>query len=107
MKPSKLLHRCRIKLLSVIVLAGCEQSAAEKIEKAKQPRKIYHTNTRFKVDPFDTTKNREQIAAAATAQAVQMHGKIGADGKEVLPDESPSVNGYNFLATPSPAPGKY
>jgi protein DGCR14 len=31
--------------------------------------------------------------------------KIGHDGKEILPSESPQVNGYGFMGTPSPAPG--
>lgn len=33
-------------------------------------------------------------------------GKVGPDGKELIPHESPSVNGYGYEATPSPAPGK-
>lgn len=33
-------------------------------------------------------------------------GKVGPDGKELIPQESPKVNGYGFVATPSPAPGK-
>lgn len=32
-------------------------------------------------------------------------GKVGPDGKELIPHESPTVNGYGFEATPSPAPG--
>lgn len=34
-------------------------------------------------------------------------GKVGPDGKELIPHESPTVNGYGFERTPSPAPGKY
>lgn len=33
-------------------------------------------------------------------------GKVGPDGKELIPQESPKVNGYGFVTTPSPAPGK-
>lgn len=33
-------------------------------------------------------------------------GKVGPDGKELIPQESPKVNGYGFVSTPSPAPGK-
>lgn len=33
-------------------------------------------------------------------------GKVGPDGKELIPQESPKVNGYGFVATPSPVPGK-
>ena len=32
-------------------------------------------------------------------------GKIGHDGKEIQPDQSPQVNGFSFVGTPSPAPG--
>lgn len=31
---------------------------------------------------------------------------MGPDGKELIPQDSPKVNGYGFVATPSPAPGK-
>lgn len=34
-------------------------------------------------------------------------GKVGPDGKELIPHESPAVNGYGYVATPSPAPGKW
>ena len=34
-------------------------------------------------------------------------GKIGHDGKELMPEQSPQVNGYGFVATPSPAPGMF
>ena len=42
---------------------------------------------------------------AASVQAKTQHGRIGPDGKEVMPTQSPKVNGYGFCATPSPAPG--
>ena len=45
------------------------------------------------------------MAQAAANQVSKKQGKIGADGKEILPPESPRVNGYGFVATPSPAPG--
>nr|XP_006248698.1 splicing factor ESS-2 homolog isoform X2 [Rattus norvegicus] len=32
-------------------------------------------------------------------------GKVGPDGKELIPQESPRVGGFGFVATPSPAPG--
>jgi len=34
-------------------------------------------------------------------------GKVGPDGKELIPHESPTVNGYGFENMPSPAPGKW
>lgn len=33
-------------------------------------------------------------------------GKVGPDGKELIPQESPRVGCFGFVATPSPAPGK-
>lgn len=33
-------------------------------------------------------------------------GKVGPDGKELIPQESPRVGGFGFVATPSPAPGE-
>lgn len=34
-------------------------------------------------------------------------GKVGPDGKELIPHESPTVNGYGFETMPSPVPGKW
>lgn len=34
-------------------------------------------------------------------------GKVGPDGKELIPHESPTVNGYGYESMPSPAPGKW
>lgn len=33
-------------------------------------------------------------------------GKVGPDGKELIPHESPRVGGFGFVSTPSPAPGE-
>ncbi|XP_074642191.1 splicing factor ESS-2 homolog [Tubulanus polymorphus] len=85
---------------------GAAESNAEKIEKQKgKPREILHENTRFKSNPFNVSKNKETIANAASTQAIVRHGRVGADGKELLPLTSPHVNGFGFVATPSPAPG--
>jgi len=82
------------------------ESAQERIERiAAKPREIKHKNTRFTVDPFNQEKSKETISQAASSQALLMQGKIGADGKEILPSQSPQVGGYGFVATPSPAPG--
>ena len=34
-------------------------------------------------------------------------GKVGPDGKDLLPHESPKVNGFGYVGTPSPMPGEY
>ena len=64
-----------------------------------------HGNTRFTQYPWNQNRNKSLIKEAASAKAVINHGKIGHDGKEILPAESPRVNGYGFVATPSPVPG--
>ncbi|XP_062870008.1 splicing factor ESS-2 homolog [Trichomycterus rosablanca] len=71
----------------------------------KKPREVVHKNTRFDVDPFCKALNKSQIQQAAALNAQFKLGKVGPDGKELLPHESPKVNGYGYEAMPSPAPG--
>ncbi|XP_028829851.1 splicing factor ESS-2 homolog [Denticeps clupeoides] len=71
----------------------------------KKPREVIHKNTRFSGDPFSKALNKSQIQQAAALNAQYKLGKVGPDGKELLPHESPKVNGYGFEGTPSPAPG--
>ena len=81
-------------------------SAKESIQdKQSKPREILHKNTRFVNRPFDISKSQQTIHQAAAVQAQNRQGKIGPDGKEILPSQSPRVNGYGFMGTPSPAPG--
>jgi len=92
--------------ITVLSTVAVPESAVEKIERmAVKEREIVHRNTRFTVDPFNQEKSKETITQAASFQAMMMQGKIGADGKEILPTQSPHVAGYGFVATPSPAPG--
>ncbi|RUS70562.1 hypothetical protein EGW08_021676 [Elysia chlorotica] len=85
---------------------GVELSAKELIEQQKhKPREIVHENTRFHYSPFSNNKQKEAMQKAATFKALINHGKIGHDGKEIQPDQSPQVNGFGFVGTPSPAPG--
>ncbi|XP_061197833.1 splicing factor ESS-2 homolog [Saccostrea echinata] len=85
---------------------GADFSAQEIIDaQQKKPRKIVHENTRFTHCPWNKNKNQALIKEAASAKAIINQGKIGHDGKEILPAESPRVNGYGFVGTPSPAPG--
>ena len=89
-------------------LLGAEASAQERIEKAKgNPRQIMHKNTRFVETPFDQRKIAEMTAQTASNQAQLKLGKIGHDGKELVPEQTPQVNGYGFVATPSPRPGRH
>ncbi|XP_061782853.1 splicing factor ESS-2 homolog [Nerophis lumbriciformis] len=71
----------------------------------KKPREVVHKNTRFMGDPFSKALNKSQIKEAAALNAQFKQGKVGPDGKELIPHDSPSVNGYGFERTPSPAPG--
>ena len=82
-----------------------DDSIDEKINKEK-PRQIVHENTRFLVNPFNLEQQKDTMARAAVAKAVISKGKIGPDGKELLADDTPDINGYSFVSTPSPAPGK-
>ncbi|XP_076106324.1 splicing factor ESS-2 homolog isoform X1 [Mytilus galloprovincialis] len=85
---------------------GAEFSNEELVDmKKKKPRKIVHDNTRFQINPWNRNKSREMMKQAASAKAMANCGKIGHDGKEILPSESPQINGYGFVGTPSPAPG--
>ncbi|KAL4609619.1 protein DGCR14-like [Arapaima gigas] len=71
----------------------------------KKPREVVHKNTRFLGDPFSKALNKSQLQQAAALNAQFKQGKVGPDGKELIPHESPKVNGYGFEGTPSPAPG--
>uniref|UniRef100_A0A3B5L7D9 Ess-2 splicing factor homolog n=1 Tax=Xiphophorus couchianus TaxID=32473 RepID=A0A3B5L7D9_9TELE len=71
----------------------------------KKPREVVHRNTRFVGDPFSKALNKSQIQQAAALNSQFKQGKVGPDGKELIPHESSTVNGYGFERTPSPAPG--
>ncbi|GCC34521.1 splicing factor ESS-2 homolog [Chiloscyllium punctatum] len=71
----------------------------------KKPREVVHKNTRFQGDPFSRALSKSQLQQAAALNAQFKQGKVGPDGKELIPQDSPKVNGYGFVRTPSPAPG--
>lgn len=79
----------------------------EEVEMASRRRVIVHSNTHFTRNPFDEQQNRETIHILAQSQAQTLEGKIGVDGKELIHSETPKVNGFGFVKTPSPAPGTY
>ncbi|XP_059139031.1 splicing factor ESS-2 homolog [Physella acuta] len=85
---------------------GLELSAKEMIELQKhKPKEIVHENTRFHFNPFSNARSKEAMQQAAAFKALSNQGKIGHDGKEIQLRQSPQVNGYGFVVTPSPAPG--
>ncbi|KAK9500430.1 hypothetical protein O3M35_001696 [Rhynocoris fuscipes] len=83
---------------------GVDLTPEEKVEMAKSKQEIVYSNTRLKVNPFDETENKERIQDMAHSQAKSLDGKIGVDGKELV-TETPKINGFSFVKTPSPAPG--
>ena len=68
----------------------------------KKPEKdIVHTNTRLTLDPFPQAPETPGGLGGSSRGT----GQVGPDGKEIMPSDGPQVNGYGFVATPSPAPG--
>lgn len=87
---------------------GVELSAQEKIEgKNEKRQEISHKSTRFKSDPFPDSNCTNQLAEVAAVLNVAQQGKVGVDGREQGALETPKVEGFSFVATPSPAPGLY
>ena len=79
----------------------------EAIAQAKlREREIKHTNTRLPEDVFNEKASENSVTKAVETQVMGLRGKIGVDGKEIGTNETPNVNGFRFVATPSPAPGK-
>ncbi|XP_011254468.1 splicing factor ESS-2 homolog [Camponotus floridanus] len=85
---------------------GVELTAEEKIELAKNKQSVTHENTRLRINPFNEQQNKETINELAKSQSRANDGKIGVDGKEVVRNATPRVNGFSFVATPSPRPGE-
>lgn len=83
---------------------GVEMSAKHKLEMAKVKPEIAHINTNFLTCPYDEEYSKEVISDIAYKQSRALEGKIGMDGKAITLD-SPKVNGFSFVSTPSPMPG--
>ncbi|KAK6641901.1 hypothetical protein RUM44_013621 [Polyplax serrata] len=84
---------------------GVELSVEEKNEMIRKRHEIVHENTRLTTNPFDERQNKDVIHKIAMNQAKTQEGKIGVDGKIVTYAETPKVNGFSFVRTPSPQPG--
>lgn len=85
---------------------GVDLTPEEKVELAKRKQEIVHYNTRLTVNPFNERQNKETITELAKTQSKINDGKIGVDGKEVVRNPTPRINGFSFVATPSPRPGE-
>eukprot|EP00039_Didymoeca_costata_P005059 m.78103 g.78103 ORF g.78103 m.78103 type:complete len:517 (-) comp12657_c0_seq1:196-1746(-) len=75
-----------------------EVTVTEKVNRAAKPRAISHNSTRFANAPYPTTLKAG--STSGTFSSVMENLKAG------KPDESdsPKVNGYGFVVTPSPMP---
>lgn len=71
----------------------------------KKKKEINYGATRFKSCPFNEEQNKETLQSLAHSQNRALEGKIGIDGKELSLLDTPQVNGYSFVKTPSPMPG--
>lgn len=88
-----------------VLCVGVDLSANEKIQRTAH-REINHDNTRYTFVPFNNVANQTAICETAAVQAKAQEGKIGVDGKEIVLEDIPTVNGYGILnSTPSVAPG--
>lgn len=85
---------------------GVELTPDERIDLAKKKQIVVHENTRLRINPFNEQQNKETINELAKNQSKANDGKIGVDGKEIVRNPTPRVNGFSFVATPSPRPGE-
>ena len=89
---------------------GVEQSAMELVQKATKGREIVHSNTRLSREFIRKREAALQAKAAGDegeGSSKAKSDKIGVDGKTLTPGETPSVDGYKFVATPQIHPGTY
>ena len=84
---------------------GAPLTVEERVKMALDKDHISHNNTRYESNPFDETRNREALHKAAQLQTNTRHGHVDVDGKEIKTNAPPTVNGFEFMKTPSPAPG--
>ena len=86
---------------------GVELTPEEQIDMAKRKQSVVHDNTRLMTNPFNDRQNKDTITELAKTQSKVNDGKIGVDGKEVVRNPTPRINGFSFVpTTPSPRPGE-
>lgn len=69
----------------------------EEADKAKSRLVILHENTRFRDNPFDSFAKPAPVTSKVS-NPLKL-GKIGVDGKEMTAGETPTVNGFKFVAS--------
>jgi len=84
---------------------GSPLTADEQVKLAKKVPLVNYQNTRFTSAPFKgETAMSSKPSTPSSALFKKPATKIGVDGKEVE-SETPKVNGFSFVRTPSPTPG--
>lgn len=84
---------------------GVELTKEEELELNRKRQEVVYSNTRLKENPFNEMQSKETIHELAKNQAKVLDGKIGVDGKEILKSDTPKINGFSFVRSPSPYPG--
>lgn len=90
---------------------GAPLTSEEQLIKSKAVRVINHANTRFTPEALNSLYRVQSQAQPSTSEKLAttttIIPKVGVDGKEQGPRETPRVKGYAFVEpTPSPAPGR-
>jgi protein DGCR14 len=81
---------------------GAPYTPEEMVQLARKKTEVKYDNTRFKEAPF---KSKDVDKSTSGTPTVKLPiNKIGVDGKEVE-SNTPKVNGFGFVRTPSPDPG--
>lgn len=99
-------YRVTIDAYRRYLFVGVDLTKEEKLELINKKKEINHAGTRLTICPFDEAQNKEALQTIAHLQNRVLEGKIGVDGKELSLTDTPEVNGYGFVKTPSPMPGK-
>ncbi|ODM92605.1 Protein DGCR14 [Orchesella cincta] len=89
---------------------GVEYTKAELADLARKQNEVEFGNTRFKRSPYKSTPKPDETATSSGSKPLNLihgcaDGKVGFDGKEITGGQTPSVNGFKYVRTPSPTPG--
>ncbi|UYV72711.1 DGCR14 [Cordylochernes scorpioides] len=105
-QPATLTWKYKNKNSLMYIPDGAELTMEEKVKQITKKQLTIYKNTRLDKNPFNENANQNLIGELANAQARRKEGKVGVDGKEFCPRESPKVNGYGFVpSTPVLTPG--
>ena len=70
-------------------LMNCPEGFLNAEQLFKKPWQVAHKNTHFPWDPFSQALSKSQIQQAAALNALHKQGRVGPDGQELTPQESP------------------